>query len=101
VVQTVANSEHQFREHRRFAVLAEARDAVAQNGLLDQSRFPAGARPKPKVTNGVWPLAVQRSLHIPATGMRRSTFLGARMGIAVGIRDLPLFRRLRCLLKLA
>ena len=37
VVQAVANGKDQFREHRRFAVLAEAGNAVAQDGLLDQA----------------------------------------------------------------
>lgn len=48
MVQAVANGEDQFREYRRFAVFAEAGDAVAQNRLLDQARLPAGAEAKTK-----------------------------------------------------
>ncbi len=46
VVQAVADGEHQFREHRGFAVFAQPGNTVSQNGLLDQARFPAGAQAK-------------------------------------------------------
>ena len=37
VVQAVANGEHQFREHGGFTIFTETRNAVTQNGLLDQT----------------------------------------------------------------
>ena len=48
MVQTVANGEHQFREHRGFAIFTEAGNAVTQNRLLDQARLPASAEAKTK-----------------------------------------------------
>ena len=93
MVQAVADREHQFREHRGFAIFTEAGNAVAQNRLLDQPRFPAGAKAESEgderrlAVGGMQcvDLILQRLEGVVAL------FFGTGAGIAFGIRDLPLF----------
>lgn len=103
MVQAVADREHQFREHRGFAIFTEAGNAVAQNRLLDQPRFPAGAKAEPEgderrlAVGGMQcvDLILQRLEGVVAL------FFGTGAGIAFGIRDLPLFGDFAMLLKLS
>lgn len=94
MVQAVADREHQFREHRGFAIFTEAGNAVAQNRLLDQPRFPAGAKAEPEgderrlAVGGMQcvDLILQRLEGVVAL------FFGTGAGIAFGIRSATLRR---------
>ncbi|WMQ73059.1 MAG: hypothetical protein GPOALKHO_000077 [Sodalis sp.] len=44
MIDTVVNREHQLGEHCGFPVFTQTSDAVAQYGLLNQSRFRVSAR---------------------------------------------------------
>ena len=46
MVQAIFNGENQLREHGGFTVFTKTCDAVTQNRLLNQTRFPTGAKTK-------------------------------------------------------
>ena len=101
MVQAVANGKDQFREHRRFAVLAEAGNAVAQDGLLDLARFPAGAQTKPEGYKRRLAVGGVQRVHLILQRLEGvvALFLGAGVRVAVGVRDLPLFGRFTMLVE--
>ncbi|MNV43799.1 hypothetical protein D3C71_1355280 [compost metagenome] len=101
MVQAIANGEDQFREHRGFAVFAEARNAVAQNRLLNQTRFPAGAQAKTKGHKRRLTVGGVQGVHFIFEGLERvvALFFGAGVRIAVGIRNIPLLRHFTMLVE--
>ena len=62
VVEAVADGEHQFREHGGLAVLPSPAMRFFRIERWIRRDSQLVPRPKPKVTNGVWPLAVCRVL---------------------------------------
>ncbi len=92
VVQTIADSEDQFREHGGFAIFTQTGDTVTQNRRLDQTRLPTGAEAKTKGHERR--LAVSGVQRVNFVFQRLegvvALFFGARTRISFGIRNLPL-----------
>ena len=101
VVQTVTNRKHQFREHGGFTIFTQASNAVTQNGLLDQTRFPAGSQAETEGNERRLTVGGMQGIHFILKGLECvvALFLGTGMRITVGIWDLPLFSGFAMLIK--
>ncbi|CSC20563.1 Uncharacterised protein [Vibrio cholerae] len=75
MVEPIFNRKHQFREYRRFTVFTQTCDAIFQDRLLDQARFPACAQTKTK--------GHKRCL--PVCGMQRVDFILQRLESVIAL----------------
>ena len=96
VVEAILDGEHQLREHCGFPVLAKARDAVAEDGALDEAGFPAVAEAEAEGDEGRLAVGGVQGVYLVLQRLEGvvTLLLGAGHGVGVHIADAPLLGHL-------